>query len=160
MDGCIRDYIRDGSVYSWAICNEMIQCQIHPQNLNPQMICHIYSNLKASDLTTAEYTNKSWRHMTSWAYPNATFEMRREIWRVHKTYQQGLLWFLTTDPELSPAIRDAVSQWGLCADEFKETGGWPPALYIRESRRMVGDIVLNQSSVRMGVGMYSHDLYI
>ena len=89
--------------------------------------------------------------MTSWAYPDSNFSMRREIWHVHKTYQQGLLWFLTTDPGLDPEKREAVSKWGLCKDEFKETAGWPPALYIRESRRMIGDIVLNQSSVRNGV---------
>jgi hypothetical protein len=39
----------------------------------------------ASDLQTAEYTNTSWRHLSSWAWPEASYATRREIWRVHQT---------------------------------------------------------------------------
>ena len=36
---------------------------------------------------------------------------------------------------------------GLCADEFNETGHWPPQLYVRESARMVSSVVLTQQDV-------------
>ena len=68
----------------------------------------------ASDLTTAEYTNKTWRNLTSWAYPRADYATRREIWRAHRDYQQGLFWFLSHDPQLDPAIREEMAEWGLC----------------------------------------------
>jgi len=34
--------------------------------------------------------------------------------------------------------------WGLCRDEFTDTGGWPHQLYVRDARRMVGEYVLTE----------------
>jgi hypothetical protein len=38
----------------------------------------------------------------------------------------------------------APAGWGLCPDEFSDTGGWPHQLYVREGRRMVGEYVLTE----------------
>jgi hypothetical protein len=38
----------------------------------------------------------------------------------------------------------APEGWGLCADEFTDTGGWPHQLYVREGRRMLGEYVLTE----------------
>jgi hypothetical protein len=38
----------------------------------------------------------------------------------------------------------APTGWGLCADEFVDTGGWPHQLYVREGRRLVGEYVLTE----------------
>jgi hypothetical protein len=34
--------------------------------------------------------------------------------------------------------------WGLCADEFVDTDGWPHQLYVREGRRLLGAHVLTE----------------
>ncbi len=70
----------------------------------------------ASDLTTADYTNSSWRYLTSWAYPNADYQTRREIWRVHQRYQQGMLWFLSHDIGDLEIMSEMVSDYHLSSN--------------------------------------------
>lgn len=38
----------------------------------------------------------------------------------------------------------APEGWGLCADEFVDSGGWPHQLYVREGRRLLGEYVLTE----------------
>jgi hypothetical protein len=101
-------------------------------------------------------------------WPEATPEKRQQIWQQHKDYAQELIWFLRTDPSVPAATRKTMSQYGYCKDEFASFGHWPPALYVREARRMVGEHVLTQADIRttvtkpdsIGIGCFpidSHD---
>lgn len=78
------------------------------------------------------------------AYPEADYEERENIFQNHVSYQQGLMWCLANDLDVPAPIREAMSEWGLCRDEFQPTGGWPHALYIREARRMVSEVVMHE----------------
>ncbi len=98
-------------------------------------------------------------------YPDASYERRREIIREHQTYQKGWLYFITTDPRVPEDVRAKMSTWGLPKDEFKDNGGWPRQLYVREARRMVGAYVMTENELRkkrptpesVGMGSYAID---
>jgi hypothetical protein len=86
----------------------------------------------------------------NYTWPEASYEEREVIFQKHVKYQQGLHWFLANDPTVPARIRKVYSQWGLAGDEFKATGNWPPQLYIREARRMLGERVQTEVDCRSG----------
>ncbi|MCU1324109.1 MAG: putative secreted protein putative xanthan lyase related [Acidobacteriaceae bacterium] len=100
----------------------------------------------------------------SWTYLNATAEGRKAIFDDHVRYTKGLLFFLSHDDSVPIAIREELCKWGLAKDEFTESNNWPPQLYIREGRRMVGEFVLTQADLLSdrvkgdSIGMGSHNI--
>ncbi len=81
------------------------------------------------------------------AYPDGDDATRREVRERHRRFAHGLLWFLARDEDVPRHIRDEVSRWGLCADEFTGTDGWPHQLYVRDGRRLIGEHVLRESDL-------------
>jgi len=98
-------------------------------------------------------------------YPEASYERRKEIIKDHELYQKGLMYFLQNDPSIPADVHEKMQQWGLPKDEFKDNGGWPHQLYIREARRMVGEFVMKEADAlgktqvpnSVGMGSYSLD---
>ena len=102
------------------------------------------------------------------AWPRATHAERERIWQAHKDYALEFLWFLQTDSAVPEKIREDVAGYGFARDEFAATGNWPPVIYIREARRMIGETVLTQADIlktitkpdAIGIGSFpidSHD---
>ena len=82
----------------------------------------------------------------NWDYPEASYEEREKIIDLHRQYQQGLMWTLAYHPRIPKKVRDKVSVWGTCKDEYEREDGWQNQLYIREARRMISDYVMTQKN--------------
>jgi len=73
---------------------------------------------------------------------------RKAIWEAHKQYTLEFYQFLTTDSAVPQDVRNTYVSLGLCKDEFAGHEHFPPALYVRESRRMKGLHVISQKDIR------------
>lgn len=101
----------------------------------------------------------------NYKYPEATYEERKAIIKQHEDYQKGLMYYMSNDPKVPENVRRKMSIWGLAKDEFKDNGGWPHQIYVREARRMVGDYVMTENEVlgkkaverSVGMGSYALD---
>ncbi len=80
----------------------------------------------------------------NWDYPEANYTHRQEIIKAHEDYTKGLLYFVGNDPSVPAFIRAEMQKWGYPKDEYVNDGHWSPQLYIREARRMVGELVMTQ----------------
>ena len=103
----------------------------------------------------------------SWEWPEASYDRRIQIAKDIEDYHRGLLHFLATDHRVPLKVRHDVKRFGLPQDEFRDTGGWPHQLYIREGRRMISDLVLTEHHTfghriapnSIGLGSYGTDVH-
>jgi len=101
----------------------------------------------------------------NYEYPEASYAERERIAELHRVYQQGVMWTLANHPRIPEKIRASVSRWGMCKDEFERGDGWQDQLYVREARRMVGEMVMTQHHCEslevvedsVGLGAYGMD---
>ncbi len=97
-------------------------------------------------------------------YPEGDYATRKKIWKEHEDYTKGLFYFLANDKSVPAIVRKDMQSWGYAKDEFKEHNGFSPQLYVREARRLVGEMVMTQKHcdglevVKDGVGMAAYGM--
>lgn len=97
-------------------------------------------------------------------YPEADFNTRQIILKMHEEYIKGLLYFIGHDARMPEHLRNEMLQWGYPKDEYADNNNFSPQAYIRESRRMMGDYVMTQANcesratVNDGVGMAAYTM--
>ena len=100
-------------------------------------------------------------------YAGGDYATKAHVWKKHQDYLRGLHHFLSTDERVPKDFREATASLGLDSYHYPDTNGWPHQLYIRISRRMVGeytitaDDVYNRTDVRdpIGLAQYGIDTY-
>jgi hypothetical protein len=101
----------------------------------------------------------------NYEYPDGDYAVREQIRKAHDSYTRGLLWTLTNHPRVPQAIRSEMQKWGWARDEFADNGYLSPQMYIREARRMIGELVTTELHCRrlretpepVGMGSYTMD---
>ncbi len=72
-------------------------------------------------------------------YPTASWKRRDEIAERYRWHALGYLYYIQTELGLKNI--------GLAEDEYRDSGNVPPQLYVREARRIMGHVLMNQSDV-------------
>lgn len=101
----------------------------------------------------------------NWDYPDASYKRREEILKDHHSFTKGLIYFAGHDPRVPPEIRNEVLRYGYPKDEYIHNNHWTTEVYIRESRRMIGEYVMTQKDIQqntqknhsIGLGSYTLD---
>jgi hypothetical protein len=97
-------------------------------------------------------------------YPEGDYETRARIWQEHVDYTKGLMYFLSHDERIPPALRAQVNELGWAKDEFVDNDNFPTQLYVREARRLHGEYVMTQhncqgeETVGDGVGLAAYGM--
>ncbi len=80
----------------------------------------------------------------NWDYPEADYHTRKKIAKEIEDHNKGIIYFLATDPDIPQHIKDQMNEYGYPKDEFVDNGHFPHQLYIRESRRMLGEMIMTE----------------
>lgn len=95
----------------------------------------------------------------NYRYAEGSYADRRRIEQLFRDHALGYLHYIQTV--------EGKRQIGLADDEYRGTGGWPSALYVRESRRFDGLVRMDESDIMeartlarpnaIGIGDYAMD---
>ena len=109
---------------------------------------HLVPNRKTDSNNGSEFGSDVYGPCYEW--PEGDHAKREQLFKFHKDYTLGLLWFLGHDERLPIEVRTEMQRWGLAKDEFADTGHFPHQIYVREARRMISDYVVTEHDAKGG----------
>lgn len=96
---------------------------------------------------------------TNYAYPTASYAERQRMEQEFKDHALGYLYFMQT--------AQGMKNLGLSEDDYRDSDGWPTLLYVREARRFLADVTMDETDIRdarkvarpnaIGIGDYAMD---
>jgi hypothetical protein len=92
-------------------------------------------------------------------YPAASYSARETIWAAHKNYTLGLIYYLQyeADARIPAGVRTSALALRLSGFHYtrphpNDDYNWPFQMYIRETRRLVGDYIHNGNDIAAADG--------
>ncbi len=123
-----------------------------------------------SGLMSLDWPGGNYSASNNWIYSEADYTERMNYVKRQRDYQQGLIWTMQYHPRVPSTSRSKRVKWGLPLDEFADNGHWPYFSYVREARRLEGEMVMTEHHVKMhsgyqvedsiGQGSYSLDSHV
>jgi hypothetical protein len=77
-------------------------------------------------------------------WPEGNTKVRQQVWEEAKAHTLGVFYFLQHDERVLPVVQNEMKRWNLPKDEFEAYGNFPPLIYVREGRRLLGQYVFTQ----------------
>jgi FAD dependent oxidoreductase len=82
----------------------------------------------------------------NYRYPLMTYAERARIDAAYREHVMAYLYYIQTE--------QGQKQVGLPDDEYRDSGGFPPLLYVREGRRILGDTLLDETDIHDARSIY------
>lgn len=75
---------------------------------------------------------------------SGSWEKREALFAQYKQYTEGLLYFLQNELAIPKALREEAGCLGLSPEEYPTDNHFPWQLYVRQGRRIKGEVVLTE----------------
>jgi hypothetical protein len=100
---------------------------------------YLYGRFPNNKFEINQHPHGSDLQEVNYRYPIASWEERRRIYEIYKNHVLGYLHYIQT-------VQGQRNLW-LAEDEYRDNEHVPPILYVREARRIEGEVLLKEMDI-------------